>query len=568
MGQAHVILPGDTEIPETPIPASKVSMEIEMLEQAVNETIAEMKELRDSANKKMGAPVAKIFEAQLLIASDNEFLNQVKKAIKKQRRTAGFIFNDLIKKTTLPLKRSSETYMHQTAADIEAVGDRIISHLTGYDKCDLKFQPNTILVAKRFSPGEVLSYRQRKAIGFVVSEGGRNSHMGLISRGLMLPVILYKEAHLSIPDHCRVILDGLKGDIIINPTDDEWSEYQRLKKKQGSVSITRIKRLTEIPPKTADGVTVNVGVNLTLPGPVDEILSAQKFPVGLYRTEFLYLNANRFPSEDEQFAYYSEIADQYKKTTVTLRTFDLGYDKLNKNDFWIYEENPALGWRGIRPMLELTKIFKTQIRAILRASTRRNIKIMLPMISDVSEIDKAKRLIQQVKFDLKRNKIDFDPDIEIGIMVEVPSAALTVDQMAKKVDFISIGTNDLTQYTLAADRMNQKVANIYSAFHPSVLRLICNTVESCKKHKIPVSICGEIAGDLLALPLFIGMGIDMLSMNPGKIFDFCRMVKKIDSTLARILTESILRGSTKKEILTKLQHYKSELEKNSKVKRK
>ena len=568
LGYARVIQPGDTKIPEIILPASKISQEYTALDNAIKETLLELKTLRDSAAQKIGSPVAKIFEAQLMIASDAEFIKSVKKKIKSEKRNAGYIYNRLINQSVIPLKRSNDEYLRQTAADIEAVGSRIISHLAGFDKCDLKFPPQTILIGKNFSPGDILSFRQRKAIGFLVSEGGRNSHMALISRGLLLPVLLSKNIHLHVTDNSRIILDGLKGEIIINPTDNDWSEYQKLKKKQGSASVTRLHKLTEIPPQTADGKTIQVGANLTLPGPVDEILSEKKFPVGLYRTEFMYLASGSFPTEEEQFVFYSEIATQYRKSHVTLRTFDLGYDKLVEKDSWGQEDNPALGWRGIRPMLEMTDVFKTQIRAILRASIHKNLKIMLPMITDVVEIDRAKKLIQQVKFSLKKEKIPFDEHIQLGIMIEVPSAALIADLLATKVDFMSIGTNDLTQYTLAADRMNNKVTKLYSAFHPSVLKLIAMTVKAGKKHNVPVSICGEIAGDLEALPLFIGLGVDLLSMNPGKIFDLCRLVKKIDSEMAVHLTETVLHCNKLEEVLMNLQNYKIELEKKTISRRK
>ncbi|MCK4573674.1 MAG: phosphoenolpyruvate--protein phosphotransferase, partial [candidate division Zixibacteria bacterium] len=377
----------------------------------------------------------------------------------------------------------------------------------------------------------------------------------------LMPVVLVRNAFVDIADDSRLIIDGTKGEMIVNPTDEDWSQYQKLKKRQGPAVITRIKKLTEIPPKTSDGVEINVAANLALPGPADDILSEQHLSVGLYRTEFIYLANNRFPDEEAQYQYYKGIADKYTDSTVALRTFDLGYDKLATDNVWPDENNPALGWRGIRVMLDMAHVFKTQIRAILRASTRKNLRIMLPMVSDLSELEKAKRLISQVKFDLRKQGVPFDEDMQVGIMIEVPSAAMTADTLAQKADFMSIGTNDLTQYTLAADRMNDRVANLYSTFHPSVLKLIQMTVDACKKRNKQVSICGEAAGDLLALPLFIGMGVDMLSMHPARIFDICRLTKKIDSGMARHLLNSVMASSSQQQVLLKLQHYKTQLEK-------
>ncbi len=561
LGTARVIMPGDTEITEIVIPATRVRHEIDSLDHAIEQTIAELHQLKESAGKKMSGPVAKIFDAQLLIAGDYEFLNKVKEEISHRRRNAGFAYSSLVKNTLAPLRASSDYYMRQMAQDIEAVASRVLSFLGGESRQDMKFSPHTILVGKSFTPGDILTARQRKAIGLVTSEGGRNSHMALISRALLMPVVLVRNAFVDIADDSRLIIDGTKGEMIVNPTDEDWSQYQKLKKRQGPAVITRIKKLTEIPPKTSDGVEINVAANLALPGPADDILSEQHLSVGLYRTEFIYLANNRFPDEEAQYQYYKGIADKYTDSTVALRTFDLGYDKLATDNVWPDENNPALGWRGIRVMLDMAHVFKTQIRAILRASTRKNLRIMLPMVSDLSELEKAKRLISQVKFDLRKQGVPFDEDMQVGIMIEVPSAAMTADTLAQKADFMSIGTNDLTQYTLAADRMNDRVANLYSTFHPSVLKLIQMTVDACKKRNKQVSICGEAAGDLLALPLFIGMGVDMLSMHPARIFDICRLTKKIDSGMARHLLNSVMASSSQQQVLLKLQHYKTQLEK-------
>ncbi|MDH4156452.1 MAG: phosphoenolpyruvate--protein phosphotransferase [candidate division Zixibacteria bacterium] len=557
LGHARVILPGNIEVPEIAVPAYRLRDEAAALDRAIEETIVELKALRESAGKKVGGPVARIFDAQLMIAGDYEFLKTVKSEIEARRRNAGFVYNSLVINTTTPLKSSDDPYMRQMAKDIEAVARKVLSHLSGYSKRDHKFAPNTILVGKFFSPGEVLSYRQRKAIGFLVSEGGTNSHMALIARGLLLPMVVVRHGWNMVPDHSRIILDGSTGTVIVNPTDDDWQEYQRRRKRLGPALIKRIRKLSQIPPVTRDGKEIGVGANLALPGPADDILSEQKIPVGLYRTEFLYLAHGAFPDEETQYRYYQQIADKFAGTSVIIRTFDLGYDKLSTESVWMSEDNPALGWRGIRPMLDMSPVFKTQIRAILRASTRKNIKIMLPMITELGELEKARKLIAQVKFRLRKDGLSFDPDIKLGIMVEVPSAAMTADALARKVDFMSIGTNDLTQYTLAVDRMNSRVAHLYSAFHPAVLNLIKMTVEACKKHDIPVSICGEVAGDILALPLFVGMELDMLSMNPSRIFDFCRAVRKIDSRLVRHIVGSVMASGSPSEALQKLENFRT-----------
>ncbi|MGD8923204.1 MAG: phosphoenolpyruvate--protein phosphotransferase [Candidatus Zixiibacteriota bacterium] len=562
LGTARVILPGERKVPEVAVPASSVPDEIGALEHAVSRTVAELTNLRDAAVKKIGGPVAKIFDAQLLIASDFDFLQRVKDNIAENRRNAAFVYNSQVQQSIQPLRRSPDPYLRQMAQDVESVANRVLTFLgSSREEPHARFPADTILVSKSFTPGEILNFRNLKVIGFLVSEGGVNSHMALIARSLMVPVVVAQHIWIDVENDSRVIIDGTNGVAIVNPTATDWNEYQKRKKRQGPALITRIKKLAKIPPETADGQPVNIAANLELPGPVEDILAERKIPVGLYRTEFIYLERDRFPDEDVQYEYYSRIAEKFAPTPVVLRTFDLGSDKFGTNGSGYGEDNPALGWRGIRSMLEMSNVFKTQIRAILRASASKNLKILLPMISDLSEVERARKLIRQVQLELRRQDIPFDNDIEVGIMIEVPSAALLADQLVKKVDFLSIGTNDLTQYTMSADRNNARVASLYSPFHPSVLHLVKLTVDAAKRHGKPVTICGEVAGDLLALPLFIGLGIDQLSMNPSRIVDICRLVSKIDSSLVRHLVGAVMDSTSEASVTRKLQSFKTALEK-------
>jgi len=561
MGRTRVILPGEIKIAEVAIPASRVAAEIEALERAVAAAIGELQALRTTAGKKVAGPVAKIFDAQLMIAGDYEFLKQVKEQIAAQKRNAGFVYLSLVERTTVPLRHSRDLYMAQMALDIEAVSRKVLSHLEGTNQLlSANFQPDTILVGKLFTPGEVLAYRDRKAAGFIMGEGGRNSHMALIARSLMVPAVVVEGIWTQACDDCRVVIDGSEGLIIANPTDTEWSEYQKRRKRQGPATVVRLKKLTQIPPRTRDGKPFAIAANLELPGPMDSILSEQQFPIGLYRTEFMYLQAGTFPDEETQYQHYAQIAETFADSKVMLRTFDIGSDKVATESRILHEDNPALGFRGIRPMLAMPELFKTQLRAMLRASQRGNLQIMLPMITDLSEFERARKLMAQVMLELRRERVPFDPDIQLGIMVEVPSAALMADSLAQKVDFMSIGTNDLTQYTLSADRSNGRVADLYSPYHPSVLHLIKLTVDACKRHGKPVSICGEVAGDQLALPLFMGMGVDQLSMSPVKIFDMCRLVKRLDSEMVRLLVGPVMGSGSVAGVTRKLQSFRDALE--------
>ncbi|MBK7142774.1 MAG: phosphoenolpyruvate--protein phosphotransferase [bacterium] len=562
IGHARVILADDIRIPEMIIPAGRCQAEIDSLDKAVAATMAEVRKLRDAASKKASGPIAKIFDAQMMIASDYDFIQQVKEEIVAKRRSAGFVYKQLVEKITHPLRQANDPYMRQMSMEIDAVARKILSKLgTGASDEDIEFPANTILVSQVFTPGQVLTFRDRKAAGFAAAEGGRTSHMALIARSLMIPMVIVEDISDLVPNDAPIIIDGSTGIVVINPNEEDFAEATRLRKRQGPALITQIKKLETIPPKTADGRTMHIAANLELPGPIDAILAEKKICVGLYRTEFLYLREGDYPDEETQYQVYAQIAETFAHCKVILRTYDIGSDKMKEDGEFGHEDNPALGWRGIRSMLEMPDIFKAQIRAMLRASARKNLKVMLPMISDLSEYERARKLIQQVMLELKRARVPFDPEIPVGIMVEVPSAALTADLLARKVDFISIGTNDLTQYTMSADRANARVANLYNSYHPSVLQLIKMTVEACKKHRKPVSICGEIAGDQLALPLFIGLGVEQLSMNPAKIYDLCRLVGKIDTAVARHLVESVMNCPSAAAVTRRLESFREALEK-------
>jgi len=562
VGRTHLILPGDISVAEVVVPASEVSREITALKKAVDDTVTDLRRLRASAGKNASGPVTKIFDALLLIADDQDFVSKVVDEIATRRRNAGFVYNAMVQQVTDPLKTSKDQYMRQMAGEVDAVAKRVLSHLSGFgQQSKLKFPANTVLVGKSFAPGETLGYRNRKAAGLVVGEGGRNSHMALIARSVMMPVVVVEENWAQIPHDCPIIIDGAAGSVIVHPTEGDVTEYQSLSRKVGAGLATRIKSLTTLPPRTADGVEISVMANLELPGPSDDILAGQRIPVGLYRTEFLYLENDQFPDEELQYEQYAQISEKFEDTTVVLRTFDLGADKVRSGDFMPHEDNPALGWRGIRMMLEMDEVFRTQIRAMLRASVRKNIRILLPMISDVAEVDKARRVISQVMTELHQAKIPYDREIKIGVMIEVPAAALMADQLAPKVDFFSIGTNDLTQYTLSVDRNSTRVVDLYNPLHPAVLSLMKIAVEAAESHHIPVSICGEVAGDPTALPLFVGMGVREFSMGPAKIFDICRLVNRIDSRDARTLSDTIMAGLSGTSVKRKLESFAAALEK-------
>ena len=560
LGHTHIVLPGLLDVAEKPIAAAEVDAELAALDKAVAATARELQKLRVSAGRNMAGSVSKVFDAQLLIATDQTFIDRVKEQISERRRNAAFVYNLLIRESTHQLAQSENPYLRQSAEEITAVGDRILSRLAGVgEKSTVRLDANTVLVARIFSPGDILAYKQRRAAAFLVEEGGNHSHMALIARSLLMPMVMAPDMLSKVPGHCRIIVDGTNGIAIINPTQEDCAEYQKRKRRQGPATVKRIKKLTKVPPETSDGTSVEVAANLEFPGPADEILASKKIPVGLYRTEFLYLELGEAPDELGQFRYYDRIAERFAKSHVIFRTFDLGSDKVVQGEI-PSEQNPALGWRGIRLMLEMPEVFKTQIRAILRASTRRNISILLPMVSEIGELRKARRLISQAMLELRREGETFDDRIRIGVMIEVPAAALTAEPLVANADFVSIGTNDLSQYTMAADRGNPKVADLYNPYHPSVLHLINRTVSACRKYNRPVSICGEMAGDALAIPLFVGMRVSSLSMNPGRVVNACRTISRLNTDWVTHLVEPVLSSPSAVSVVRKLQNFKNAIE--------
>jgi len=392
--------------------------------------------------------------------------------------------------------------------------------------------------------------------------------MELFAKSLGIPAVVAVKANLKqIPSGSRIIVDGNLGMVIINPPDDEWEKYNKISDERKESRLKRFEQLREIPSATKDSHHVEIAANLDLPTSLDEILAQEKVGIGLYRTEFLYLKHANFPSEDEQTRVYFDIAKKFAPQNVILRTFDLGGDKLTDYFKLEYENNPALGWRAIRFSLDVFPIFEAQLRAMLKASTLKNISIMLPLITTMEEVYKAKEILARVKDDLHKEKAEFDEDIKLGIMIETPAAVQIAEFLAKEVDFFSIGTNDLTQYSLAVDRNNRRVARNFQVLHPAVVYSIKKTIEAGHKNGIPVGICGEIAGDPIATKLLVGMGVDSLSMNPASIPVVKAILPKINFEDALKFTEKIMGMATEKEIVNALmEDYKENNSNNSGLK--
>ncbi len=550
MGEAQVIRDHAFHVVRRSIPAGRVKNEIARLRNASQTTVEELRTTRNKAARAIGDSGANIFDAQIMIASDEEFLESVIQRISKERINAEYAYQETLGDTIDRLEKSDDLYLRQMIHDIRAVSERVLSLMLGVGQDDENgFNRPTILVGRIFSPGQVMAYAKRNVVGFLTEEGGPASHMGLVIRSLGIPAAM---GDFSVGEQLTtgtpVIIDGNKGDVIINPDLETRRNYRRIRAQKQSQPLNVLRQARSITPVCVDGRPIKLGANLEIPGPFDDHLIRLGVGVGLYRTEFLYFAKQVFPDEEEQYLIYSRIAEKFHPLPVTLRTFDLGGDKYSDHLGKIREDNPALGWRGIRVALDATELFRSQLRAMLRASASGNIRILMPMVSDASEIIASMKLIEKIKRELRRSKIQFDEDIPIGVMIEVPSAALSADYLAELVDFFSIGTNDLVQYTMAADRSNHRVSKYYNSAHPSVLKLIQMAVLAAHDNGIPVTICGEMAGNKEMAPFFIGLGVDELSMNPTLLPGVADWISRINSIEAKRFASRVMRLTTTEKV--------------------
>ncbi|MCP4570071.1 MAG: phosphoenolpyruvate--protein phosphotransferase [FCB group bacterium] len=534
MGEAQVLRDPMFQIVRRTIPAARIKSETARLEEASQKAIEELRIAKFKAIKAVGEQGASVFEAQVMIASDRQFLDSVIEKITVERVNAEYAFQEALAVTINRLNDSQDQSLRHMIHDIRSVSERVLSFMMGIgDGHENGFDRPTILIGRIFSPGQIMSYAKRNVVGFLTEEGGPTSHMGLIVRSLGLPAVM---GDYSIGDDItsgtQIIIDGNNGEVIINPDPNTWRNYRRIRLRKRSQPFALLLKSRSISPVCSDGRKIKLAANLEVPGSLDEHLVRLGIGVGLYRTEFLYFSKQSFPDEEEQYDVYYGIARKFNPLPVTLRTFDLGGDKYAKELGRISEDNPALGWRGIRVSLESPKMFRTQLRAMLRASVLGNLKILLPMVSDVEELIATLDFIEKTKRELKRAHIDYDDNVPVGVMIEVPSAAMSADYLAEKADFFSIGTNDLIQYTMAADRGNHRVAKYYIGHHPAVLQLIVRTIHAAHQNGIPVSICGEMASSKTMAPFLVGLGVDELSMSPTQlpvIADWISRFKYIDA---------------------------------------
>jgi phosphotransferase system enzyme I (PtsI) len=522
----------------------EVSGEIERFLMAIERSKSELRKILTLAVEKLGSKEAEIFEAQILMLDDKTIINKIIERIKEEKLNAEFIIQDEIEKYIKFMQDSGDDYLKERAHDLEDLKNRVIRNIQ-QQKWLSRFDTSRIVVAENLTPADTILFSRNQVLGYATDLGGMTSHTAILARALKIPAVVgLKEATKSIKTGDLVILDGYKGILIINPEQDVVEEYQN-KIKRIAEFERKLEDFKFVPAVTIDGRKITILANIEFPEEVNEALESGAEGVGLFRTEYIISNGT-IPEEDEQFEEYLKVAEKVYPYKVVIRTFDFGGDKIFRD--YHREENPFLGWRGIRIGLDKPEILLSQLRAILRASVKKNVWVMFPMVSSIDEVREAKKYIDMAKAQLKEKNIPFDENIKVGVMIETPSSALMAKEIAREVDFFSIGTNDLVQYTLAVDRGNETVAKIFQEFHPAVLRLIQFVVESAQRVKIPVSVCGEMAADPFATVLLVGFGLNELSVAPKMIPEIKRIIKTIKFKDAKRISKRALVFKTQDEV--------------------
>jgi phosphotransferase system enzyme I (PtsI) len=526
-----------------------VQEETEKFQEAVRSSIGEIERIIAHAGPAMPDESLAILETQIEFLDDPQLAADVLAKINQDKKNAHDAVMETISQTVELFKNMDDEYLRARAADVADIGRRIMNHLSGADTEQASFEAGTILIAEDISPSDTILMDTTAVIGFVTQSGGKTSHAAIIARSRALPAVVgCGEGLMQIQNNDLVLLDGATGLIFVNPGPELIEEY----KERSDAFVKRtgsLQALKNIQSTTSDGVSIRLLGNI---GQVEELAMAFEQGaegIGLLRTEMLFLKRNSFPSEEDQFEFYKSIAVQSRKLPVTIRTLDIGGDKQLPYFPLPQEQNPFLGYRAIRISLDRKDIFLVQLRAILRASLFGDLGIMFPMISNIQEVRAAKEILSAAKNELRENGIGFKENIRLGIMIEIPSAAITADLLAKEVDFFSIGTNDLCQYTLAADRMNEKIKELYDPYNPGVLRLIAYTIEQAHKNKIGVCLCGELAADPLATLLLTGMGLEEFSMSAGSIPQIKSRIIGTSKTAAQAICKKVMEMDNSKDII-------------------
>ncbi|MCC5910234.1 MAG: phosphoenolpyruvate--protein phosphotransferase [Clostridiaceae bacterium] len=526
-----------------------INLEQTQFQEAIKKTKLQLQQVKEEAMKKLGADKASIFEAHLMVLEDPELINQINHKIKEEKINAAYATREVVDGFIAIFENMDDEYMKERAADIRDVGTRILKNILGMEIVNLAtLEDSVILVAHDLTPSDTATMNKEKVLGFVTNIGGRTSHTAIMARSLEVPAIVgLKNITEVIQNGDLVVFDGEEGVGYINPDEEllkkfkaKQSEYEELRRE--------LQELKNNPSISKDNRRVELAANIGTPKDVEGVLNNGGEGIGLYRTEFLYMNRDNMPTEEEQFEAYKEVLESMGNRPVIIRTLDIGGDKELPYLDLPKEMNPFLGYRAIRICLDQPEIFKVQLRALLRASVYGNLKIMYPMISSVEEVRGANAILEEVKAELDKENIVYSKAIEVGIMIEIPAAAIIGDLLIKEVDFFSIGTNDLIQYTTAVDRMNEKISYLYEPFHPAILRMIKMVIDHAHKAGKWAGMCGEMAGDPNIIPILLGLGLDEFSMSAISILPARKIISELTFEDMKKMAEKAVNLSTAEEV--------------------
>ena len=533
-----------------------VEGEVAKFNNAIEASKVELTKIRNNAEVQLGADKAAIFDAHLLVLDDPELIQPIQDKIKNENANAATALTDVTTQFVTIFESMDNEYMKERAADIRDVSKRVLSHILGVELPNPSMiDESVVIVGNDLTPSDTAQLNKEFVQGFATNIGGRTSHSAIMSRSLEIPAIVgTKSITQEVKQGDMIIVDGLNGDVIVNPTEDELIAYQD-KRERYFADKKELQKLRDADTVTVDGVHAELAANIGTPNDLPGVIENGAQGIGLYRTEFLYMGRDQMPTEEEQFEAYKEVLEAMGGKRVVVRTLDIGGDKelsyLNLPE----EMNPFLGYRAIRLCLAQQDIFRPQLRALLRASVYGKLNIMFPMVATINEFREAKAILLEEKENLKNEGHDISDDIELGIMVEIPATAALADVFAKEVDFFSIGTNDLIQYTLAADRMSERVSYLYQPYNPSILRLVKQVIEASHKEGKWTGMCGEMAGDETAIPLLLGLGLDEFSMSATSILKARRQINGLSKNEMTELANRAVDCATQEEVIELVNNY-------------
>ncbi|MCC3372953.1 phosphoenolpyruvate--protein phosphotransferase [Cohnella sp. REN36] len=560
IGKAFVLPNWEWEMPEQKIDVGDLALEFDRLYEGVNRSKSEIHQMKSELDEAVGIQEASIFDAHLAILDDPVFMNEIQGIIQRQYKAAEVAVKEAIDHFVTMFDLLDDDYMKERALDIKDVGNRLLKHLLGVPEIALPTDTQPfILVVRELTPSQLIHLKPDVVLGIVTMVGSPSSHSAIMARAFGIPLVMGVEAKLEEPIATGdlLIMDGGTGALHVMPDAETVASYTELRRRQ-LAQREQLQSLAQVPAVTPDGESVILKANISSIKELEAALGSGAQGVGLFRTEFLYMDRTSFPSEEEQYEVYRAAAERLKGQTLVIRTLDIGGDKQLDYYEMPEEDNPFLGYRAIRFSLDRKDLFKIQLRAILRAAAHGDVRIMYPLIASISEVREANALLAEAERELEAEGVPFRGGLPTGVMIEVPAAVLIADLLAAEVSFFSIGTNDLVQFTLAVDRMNEQISHLYEPFHPAIIRMLQAVTEAANRRGIPVSVCGELAGDVRAMPIWLGLGVDELSLSAQAILPVKDAMLRTSAQESRLVFEELFALPTAQAITERLERFHAE----------